>query len=120
MSRRDDLIQHIRASYALIREYEEKIAFSKDPQEKAHDRRAMEEQWALVRGWLAELRRLGGALPADIADLDAAPPGPAASREPADGAKYEVHIHTAQGVAIGDGARVEAAGAERPAGGKGE
>jgi hypothetical protein len=121
VSRRDDLIEHIRASYGLIHEFEQQIMLSDNPKEKARDRRAIEEQRDLAQAWLEELLRLGGALPADIAEIatsaargapDAAPPPPAGG-----GTHYEFHIEHAQGLAIGDGARVETAALAAPGAG---
>ncbi|MFQ5616689.1 MAG: P-loop NTPase fold protein [Anaerolineales bacterium] len=70
---------------------------SSDPREKARARRAVQEQWSLVEGYLAEYRRLSGeALPPDIAEIAAhfaggdtsqpaaSDPSPDALRQPAD------------------------------------
>jgi hypothetical protein len=108
VSRKDDLVQHVRESYALVREYEEILRLSGDPKELARARREMKERWDLLRGCLEELRRLGGELPPDAAEIAAGlPPGPG-RREPAGGeSEYPVHIERATGVASGDGAHVE-------------
>jgi len=120
VSRRDDLIEHIRESYALVREYEEKITLSDDPREIKRSQRAVEQQKALIQGWLAELQQIGGALPADLvaAGPAAGPASPASP--PAGGNRYEIHIQEAHGLAIGDGARVEMAGAAAPTPGGGD
>ena len=72
MSRQADLEQHIRQSYDLAREYEAIFQIASDPKEKARARRAIEEQWALIEGYLAEYRRLAGdVLPAEMAQIAA-------------------------------------------------
>jgi hypothetical protein len=107
-SRKTDLERHLRESYALIREYEAIIQTSSEPKEKARSRRAIEEQWALVEGYLAEYRRLAGdAWPADIAQIAAhfakgkepaqATPPPVTPSAPA-GGEWEGIKHTVQNV----------------------
>lgn len=72
MSRKADLEHHIHESYDLVREYEAIIQTSSDPKVIARSRRAIEEQWALIEGYLAEHCRLaGGTFPADIAEIAA-------------------------------------------------
>lgn len=112
MSRRDDLVQHIQESYALVRAYEGKMQLSDDPKEKARCQREKDEQERLIQGWLEELRRLGGELPDDITVLASAQQSGSASGGPAGSGVSELHFHIehAQGFAIGDSARVEMAG----------
>jgi len=70
MSRRTDLEEWIRQSYALIREYEGIVQTSDRPEEKARATRIMREQWGLIGKYLTEYRRLAGdALPPDIAEI---------------------------------------------------
>jgi len=72
MSRKTDLEEHIRQSYALIREYEAIVQTSSRPEEKARARRVIHEQWGNIRRYLAEYRRLAGdALPTDIVEITA-------------------------------------------------
>lgn len=52
MSYKTDLESLIRNSYILINEYEEKLRLTSDPIEKAHARKAIEDQWALIKGYL--------------------------------------------------------------------
>jgi hypothetical protein len=54
MSRKTDLEHHLRASAQLIQEYEEIIRLSDNPKEKLRSRRVIEEQWALITGYLDE------------------------------------------------------------------
>jgi hypothetical protein len=60
MARKEDLEQAIRESYGLIAEYEAIIRTSDWPEEKARARRAIDEQWSHVEGYLAEYRPLSG------------------------------------------------------------
>jgi formylglycine-generating enzyme required for sulfatase activity len=81
MSRKTDLEGHIHASYDLILKYEAILQTSSDPKEQARARRAIEEQWGLVAGYLEEYRSLaGGALPDAVAQIaarfDTAPGAP--------------------------------------------
>jgi len=73
MPRKTDLEQHIRESYKLIREYEDILRLSDNPKEQARSRRAIEEQWGLIKGYLAEYvllcERLNLAMPGDIAEI---------------------------------------------------
>jgi hypothetical protein len=73
MTRKSDLEAHIRQSYQLVREYEEIERLSADPKERARAQRAIDEQWALLRGYLAEYvplcERLKLAMPEDIAEI---------------------------------------------------
>ena len=72
MSRKEDLEQSIRESYRIIRDYEAVIRTSDRPEEKARARRMIDEQWALVEGYMAEYSPLvGGALPEEIAQIAA-------------------------------------------------
>ena len=72
MGRRQDLERSIRESYAIIRDYERIIQTSGRPEEKLRGRRATEEQWALIKGYLNEYVPLvGGALPSDVAEIAA-------------------------------------------------
>jgi formylglycine-generating enzyme required for sulfatase activity len=72
VSRRSNLEQHIRESYALVREYEEQGRLSSDPKERARCKREIAAQWALIQEQVAELWVLGGELPEDIRELAAA------------------------------------------------
>jgi|GEM_PF-1641365 len=122
MARKEDLEGHIRESYDLIREYEDILRLSGDPKEKARTRRAIEEQWSLIEGYLSEYRLLcqrnGTPLPAGIGEIAAhpeiatkrqTPPGTekVVSAPPPGGPVYITHIDRAEAIAIGDGARVE-------------
>lgn len=75
MSRKTDLESHIRESSDLISQYETLMRLSSDPREKARARRAIEEQRELLRGHLAEYRRLcrasGQNMASDIAEIAA-------------------------------------------------
>ena len=80
MTRKSDLEQHIRESYRLIREYEEIQRTSDRPEEKARARRNIEEQWGLIKGYLAEYvplcERLNLAMPEDIVEIAVTHPEP--------------------------------------------
>jgi hypothetical protein len=73
MTRKSDLEQHVRESHQLVREYEEILRLSEDPKERARARRAIDEQWALIQGYLAEYvplcARLSPAIPGDVAEI---------------------------------------------------
>jgi len=73
VGRKDDLEHHIRESYDIIRQYEEMVQTSDRPEEKARARRNIEEQWGLVKGYLAEYQtlcqRLGRPLAEDILEI---------------------------------------------------
>ena len=73
MSRKADLEAHIRKSYKLICEFEDVLRTSDNPKEQARSRRGMEEQWKLIKDYLAEYvplcERLGLAMPEDIAEI---------------------------------------------------
>ena len=73
MSRRSDLEKHIRESYKLIGEFEEILRLSDNPKEQARSRRAIKEQWELIKGYLAEYvplcERLSLAIPEDITEI---------------------------------------------------
>jgi formylglycine-generating enzyme required for sulfatase activity len=72
VSRKEDLEQSIRESYRIIREYEAILRTSDRPEERARARRAIDEQWDHVKGYLAEYSSLvGGALPEEIAQIAA-------------------------------------------------
>lgn len=122
MARREDLEGHIRESYRLIREYEDILRLSADPKERARARRAIEEQRTLVGEYLDEyllICQQSGLPPcADIAEIAARfgeepdqPPQPGTAARPAvppaPGTTYTIHIDHAEGIAVGDGARVE-------------
>ena len=114
MTRREDLEENVRQSYQLIREYEDILRLSADPREKARARRAIEEQWALIEGYLNEhlplCRSLATPIPPDIAEIAArfheksdrlTPPAPATS-----GSTYTIHINHTEETVTGDGAQV--------------
>ena len=73
MPRKTDLEQHIRESYDLVRQYEQVLRLSADPKEQARSRRGIEEQWDLIKGYLAEYvplcERLILTAPEDIAEI---------------------------------------------------
>ena len=73
MSRKQDLERHIRESYQLILEYEDITRQSDSPKEKARSRRAIEEQWELIKGHLTEYvplcQHLELAMPQDIVEI---------------------------------------------------
>lgn len=72
MSRREDLEQAIRDSYYIIRESELTIQTSPRPEEQKERQRAIEKQWALIRGYVDEYRPLvSGDVPSDIAEIAA-------------------------------------------------
>ncbi len=121
MTRKQDLEGHIRDSYSLIRKYEETLRLSDRPKEKARSRRAIEEQWALIQGYLNEYlplcRRTGAPLPADVRDIAArfedvsdgeilSEGAESASTSRSPGTTYVTYIDHAEGLAIGDGAQV--------------
>jgi hypothetical protein len=120
MTRKEDLENHIRKSYALIREYEEILRESDNPKKKARARQIMDEQWALIARYAGEYHRLADETPDDVARILAGLPDlfsscttpsqqEAKSHTPpgTTRTKYTIHIDHAEGVAIGDGARVE-------------
>lgn len=117
MSRKEDLENHIRESYNLIREYEEILRTSDRPKEKARAQRAVDEQWDLIEEYLDEYlplcQRMGSPMPSDIREIagrfEAASDKQVLSEavEPQPhGATYVTHIDHAEGLAIGDGAQV--------------
>jgi hypothetical protein len=73
VGRKDDLEHHICESYDFIRQYEEIERTSDRPPEKARARREIEEQWRLVKGYIAEYQilcqRLGKPLAEDIMEI---------------------------------------------------
>jgi len=73
MSRKTDLEQHIRGSYKLIREFEDILRLSDNPKEQARARRAIGQQWELIKGYLAEYaplcERRSLAMPGDIVEI---------------------------------------------------
>jgi hypothetical protein len=92
MGRRSDLEGSIRESYDIIREHETILQTSNRPEEKLRARRAIDQQWELIREYLGEhLPLVGSTLPADIAEMSADiaeiaahfSPGQAASAQPA-------------------------------------
>ena len=109
MSRKTDLEQHIRESYSLIRQYEEMLRLSADPKEQARSRRGIEEQWDLIKGYLAEYiplcERLGVGMPEDITEITAHFPEYTASKRrlgwPVGGDLPMVAIDVRHGVRIG-------------------
>ena len=84
MSRKDDLERSIRDSYEIIREYEDQIRIASRPEEKARARRAIDEQWTNIEGYLAEYLPLaGGPLSEEIAQIAAHFSGPGGLSVPA-------------------------------------
>ena len=88
MSRKEDLENIIRTSYQLVQEYEEIRQYTGDPKEKHRAERAINEQKALISGYLSEYvplcRRLGMDIAPDISELASSvgfssPPGDEAS-----------------------------------------
>lgn len=73
MSRKEDLERNIRESDKLIHEYEEIARLSDSPKEQARSRRAIEEQWGFITGYLAEYvplcERLDLAMPESVAEI---------------------------------------------------
>ncbi len=73
MSRKRDLEENIRQSYNFIRDFEEQWRLSVDPLEKARARRAIEEQWGLIEGYLEEYMALcsalGAVIPPDVHEI---------------------------------------------------
>jgi hypothetical protein len=122
MTRKEDLEGHIRDSYNLILEYEEILRTSDRPKEKARARRNIKEQWELVEGYLDEYlllcQRMGSPIASDIYDITVRfedvieerilPKNEEPPTRIEQGGKYSIHIDHAEGLAIGDGARVEA------------
>ena len=109
MSRRTDLEKSIRASYALIRQYEDIVRLTDDPKKEERSQKDIDKQWKLIRGALDECERLGGPLSPDLAEIAAHFAAPAevtpAIAAPA-ASKYQIHIDQATGLAIGDGPQV--------------
>ncbi|MBN2252914.1 MAG: hypothetical protein JW701_04400 [Kosmotogaceae bacterium] len=70
MTIKTDLEQHIRESYKLVREYQEILRLSDNPKEQARSRRTIEEQQALIEGYLGEYvllcRSLNLTMPEDV------------------------------------------------------
>jgi hypothetical protein len=54
MSCRTDLEAHIRESYRRIREFEANLRLSDNLKERARAQRAIDEQWTLIKGYLAD------------------------------------------------------------------
>lgn len=122
MTRKEDLEGHIRDSYNLILKYEEILRTSDRPKEKARARRNIEEQWELVEEYLDEYlslcQRMGSLIASDIYEIAVRfenateerilPKNEEPPRRTEQGAKYSIQIDHAEGLAIGDGARVEA------------
>jgi hypothetical protein len=75
MSLYTDLEQHIRQSYELIKQYEDIIRLSNKPKEQARSRRVINEQWQLIKHYLAEYillcENLHLAMPEDITLIEA-------------------------------------------------
>jgi len=75
MSRKEDLEQNIRESYALIGQYEAIQRNTDRPEERKRAKRVIDEQWELIEGYLDEYlplcRRLGTTVPDDIAQIAA-------------------------------------------------
>lgn len=70
MSRKRDLELNIRKSYALIREYEEKLRLSSDPRDRARFRQEIEDLRELLCGHLEEyVRAAGDEIPGDIREI---------------------------------------------------
>lgn len=67
MSYKTDLEAHIRESYKLIQEYEEIQLLSDVPKEKMRAKRAIEEQWGFIRGYLDEYMQLCKRLQVSVA-----------------------------------------------------
>jgi hypothetical protein len=122
MGRKEDLEGHICESNELVRQYEDIIRLSDNPKERARAQRAINEQWEFIGGYLSEYlplcQRTGTPLPADISEIAArfetvtekqvpSDLGQPPSTPPPSGPVYVTHIDHAEGIAIGDGARVE-------------
>jgi len=75
MSRKEDLEQNIRESYALIGQYEAIRRNTDRPEERKRATRIIDEQWELIKGYLDEYlplcHRLGVTIPDDIAQIAA-------------------------------------------------
>src|SRR6185369_7435160 len=92
MSRKTDLEANIRASYDLIRQFEEIIRLSDNPKERARSEQAIKEQRLLVNNYFEEYeslcRYLKMALSEDISEaafgaLEKCPPSEITSSLPA-------------------------------------
>jgi len=71
MSRKDDLERHIRQSYAIIREYEDIVRTSGQPEEGVRAQRQIDRQWGLIKDYLEEYSSLVDTpFPPDIAEID--------------------------------------------------
>lgn len=101
MSRKTDLESHIRESYDLIRQYEEIIQVSENPNEKKRAGREMTRQRQLINGYLAEYGRIitgsNEAVPEDIGEVATAlgvtlPVAPMTSEQATTAHKTEEHI----------------------------
>jgi len=86
MSRKEDLEEHIRESYNLIRQYEAIIQTSPDPREQTRSQRAIDEQWGLIKGYLDEYvplcEKLRACIPQDTLEIVARFP------------EYDSHVRT--------------------------
>ena len=73
MSRRDDLEQHIRESYELVREYEDIVRTTDRPEERQRAERVIRKQRSLIGVYLGEyqglLEQLRQDMPQDIAEI---------------------------------------------------
>jgi len=73
MGRKEDLENDISNSYDLIRQYENKIRLADDPQTQERFKAKKNEQWKLIKGYLAEYVSLcehsGTAVPENIAEI---------------------------------------------------
>ena len=52
MSLKTDLEGYILQSYELVHEYEEILRLADDPRAKARARKAIDDQWVLIKGYL--------------------------------------------------------------------
>ncbi|MBN1936337.1 MAG: formylglycine-generating enzyme family protein, partial [Anaerolineae bacterium] len=69
-SRKTDLEVNIHGSYQIVRQYEGIIHDTDRPEERTRAQRVIQEQWELIRGYLAEYRALAGdKMPDDINEI---------------------------------------------------
>lgn len=101
MSRKTDLETHIRESYDLIRQYEEVVQVSENPNEKKRAEREMTRQRQLINGYLAEYGRIiagsKDTVPEDIGEVATAlgvtlPVAPKTPEQATAAQKTEEHI----------------------------
>lgn len=93
MSRRDDLEQLIHSAYGIVRDYEQMLPVETRPEERRRAQQRMAEQWASIRDYLQEYRRIWppASWPPEIREIaahwDDFLPAPGADSQPAAAAR---------------------------------